>query len=250
MGEIIAITNQKGGVGKTTSSVNISACLAEENKRVLLVDLDPQGNSTSGIGLKAGDKTIYEALMHDMDIKDCVTDTCIEKFKILPADIRLSGAEAELVDMENREYFLKTVIESLKNEFDYIIIDCPPSLGLLTINALSAADSVIIPIQCEYYALEGVTSLIKTITRVTHTLNTKLKIKGILMTMMDIRTNLSIQVVDTVREHFKDKVFKVTIPRNIKLSEAPSHGIPINLYDKKSNGAEAYRLLVQEIINA
>ena len=248
MGKIICIANQKGGVGKTTTAVNLAACLAEEGKRTLLVDMDPQGNASSGIGVRAGKKTVYEALLGE-----CTMESTLEKTKqpmlfVSPSDIRLAGAELELANLERREYRMRAALEAVRGNFDYLIIDCPPSLGLLTINALTAAQSILIPIQCEYYALEGVTALMNTVQRVKKGLNPALEIEGVLLTMLDGRTNLGLQVVAEVKKHFKSKVFQTAVPRNVRLGEAPSHGLPIHRYDPRSTGAEAYRSLAKEVI--
>ena len=248
MGKTIAITNQKGGVGKTTTAINLSACLAEAGKRILLIDLDPQGNSTSGVGGKADQNSAYEALMGRIQIATCVQKTAVEGLYLIPSDIRLTGAELELVDLEQREYRLKLLLKTLESQYDYIFIDCPPSLGLLTLNALTAAQRVLIPIQCEYYALEGVTSLMNTVSRVKHTFNPRLDIEGVLLTMLDGRTNLGLQVVAQVKKHFKSRVYATAIPRNVRLGEAPSHGLPIHLYDPRSIGADSYRRLAKEFL--
>ena len=248
MAKTIAVTNQKGGVGKTTTAVNLAAILAHLGMRVLAVDLDPQGNTTSGYGLDAGENCIYEAIMSRAQLRDCMQKTCVEGLSLVGADIRLAGAELELVGVEQREFCLKRTLKAVQNDFDFIVIDCPPSLSLLTINALAAADSVLIPIQCEYYALEGVTSLMNTVNRIKHTVNPHLEIEGILLTMLDGRTNLGLQVVAEVKKHFKKQVFATTIPRNVRLGEAPSHGVPIHMYDSRSAGAEAYRALGIEVL--
>lgn len=248
MGKIICIANQKGGVGKTTTAVNLSACLAEAGKKTLLVDMDPQGNATSGLGVRAGKKTVYEALLGECPLESTLEKTVQNQLFVAPGDIRLAGAELELANLSRREYRMRAALEAVKAQFDYLIIDCPPSLGLLTINALTAAQSVLVPIQCEYYALEGVTALMNTIQRVKKGLNPPLEIEGVALTMLDGRTNLGLQVVAQVKKHFKGKVFATTVPRNVRLGEAPSHGLPIHLYDSRSTGAEAYRSLAQELI--
>lgn len=250
LGRIIAITNQKGGVGKTTTSVNLSACLAFLGKKVLLIDIDPQGNATSGLGVRKGDleSCIYDVIINDEDIKEVIQQTNVENLYIVPATISLAGAEIELVSTISREVRLKKALQEVKNNFDFIIIDCPPSLGLLTINALTAADSLIIPVQCEYYALEGLSQLLSTVRLVQKHLNKELMIDGVLLTMLDARTNLGIQVIDEVKRYFQDKVYRSIIPRNVRLSEAPSHGKPIILYDPKSRGAELYLEFAREVI--
>ncbi len=250
IGVIYAIANQKGGVAKTTTAVNLSACLAEANKKVLLIDIDPQGNASSGLGVDryAIRQCIYDVLVNEVPIHEVILKTDISGLDILPATIQLAGAEIELANSVSREIRLKSSLKNIKEQYDYIFIDCPPSLGLLTLNALTAADGVIIPIQCEYYALEGLGQLMNTINLIQKHLNTQLEISGIVLTMFDARTNLSIQVVDEVKEHFKGKVFSTIIPRNVRLSEAPSHGQPITRYDIKSKGAQVYIDLAREVI--
>lgn len=250
MGKIISIANQKGGVGKTTTSVNLGSCLAYIGKRVLLVDIDPQGNATSGIGIEKADvdQCIYDVLVDDVEAKKVIRPTSVENLYAIPATIQLAGAEIELVPTISREVRLKRALEEVKDEFDYIIIDCPPSLGLLTLNSLTASDSVIIPVQCEYYALEGLSQLLNTVRLVQKHLNHDLKIEGVLLTMLDARTNLGLQVIEEVKKYFKEKVYRTIIPRNIRLSEAPSHGEPIITYDPKSRGAEVYLELAKEVV--
>lgn len=250
MSKIIAIANQKGGVGKTTTSVNLAACLASLGKKVLLVDIDPQGNTTSGLGINKGDvnNCIYDVLINDVHPKDAMFDTSVQGLKIIPATIQLAGAEIELVPTISRELRLKKSLQLVKDEFDYVLIDCPPSLGILTINSLTAADSVLIPIQCEYYALEGLSQLLNTVRLVQKHLNTSLQIEGVLLTMLDARTNLGIQVIEEVKKYFQQKVYQTIIPRNVRLSEAPSHGQAIITYDPRSKGAEVYLELAKEVI--
>ena len=248
MGKIICIANQKGGVGKTTTAVNLAACLAEAGKRTLLADMDPQGNASSGLGVQAGKKTVYEALLGECPLESVIEKTPQERLFVAPADIRLAGAELELAALPRREYRLRAALEAARQQYDFIIVDCPPSLGLLTINALTAAQSILIPIQCEYYALEGVSALMNTVQRVKKGLNPALEIEGVLLTMLDGRTNLGLQVVAQVKKHFRGRVFATTVPRNVRLGEAPSHGLPIHRYDPRSTGAEAYRALAKEVI--
>lgn len=250
MGRVIAIANQKGGVGKTTTSVNLGACLAQAGKKILVIDHDPQGNTTSGLGLKKSEikNCIYDVLINEVPMEEVVLNTQVENLKLVPATIRLAGAEAELVGMVARDQRLERAIAPLKETYDYILIDCPPSLGNLTINALAAADSIIVPIQCEYYALEGLSQLMKTVKLVQKYSNPRLIIEGVVLTMYDPRTNLSTQVTEEVRRYFKGKVYQTIIPRNIRLSEAPSFGLPITLYDDKSKGAEAYIELAKEVM--
>ena len=251
MGRIIAIANQKGGVGKTTTSINLSACLSELGQKVLTVDSDPQGNTTSGLGIDkdAVENNVYDLLLGECSIKDCIVETEIENQSLIASNVNLAGAEIELIGIEEKEYILKKALNKVRKKYDFIIIDCPPSLNMLTVNALTAADTVLVPIQCEYYALEGLSQLIHTINLVRERLNPYLDIEGIVFTMFDARTNLSLQVVENVRANVKQKVYSTIIPRNVRLAEAPSHGYPITVYDPKSTGAESYRALAEEVIN-
>ena len=251
MARVISVANQKGGVGKTTTSVNLSASLAVAEQKTLLIDIDPQGNATSGLGVpreKISGKSIYHALINQVNLKDLILDTELDFLKIVPSDLDLIGAEIELVPFSDRELRLKQALQELKNGFDYLIVDCPPSLGLLTVNSLTASDSVLIPLQCEYYPMEGLSQLIKTIRLIKENLNPELKIEGILLTMVDRRNNLSHQVTEEVRRHFSELVFNTVIPRNVRLSECPSFGKPIILYDASSRGAESYLELAREIM--
>lgn len=251
MGRIIAIANQKGGVGKTTTAINLSSCLASEGKKVLSIDLDPQGNMTSGLGVdKDGvEKTVYDMIIGGAGIEECIVKEAIENLDVLPSNIDLSAAEIELIGVENKEYIIKGEVDKIKDEYDFIIIDCPPALSMLTINAMTTANSVLVPIQCEYYALEGLSQLIHTIELVQERLNASLEIEGVVFTMYDARTNLSLQVVENVKDNLNQTIYKTIIPRNVRLAEAPSYGMPINLYDPRSAGAEAYKLLAQEVIH-
>lgn len=251
MGRIIAIANQKGGVGKTTTSINLSSCIAAKGKKVLVVDIDPQGNTTSGYGIEKNDldNTIYELMLGDCSIEDCIIKDVIENISILPSNVNLEAAEIELIGVDKKEYILKNEIDWVKDRYDYIIIDCPPSLSLLTVNAMTTADSVLVPIQCEYYALEGLSQLIHTVNLVKERLNPNLEMEGVVFTMYDSRTNLSAQVVENVKSHLNQKVYRTVIPRNIRLAEAPSYGQPINIYDPKSAGAESYLALAEEVID-
>lgn len=250
MGKIIAIANQKGGVGKTTTAINVSACLGLRGKKVLIIDSDPQGNTSSGLGINAkeAELTIYDCLVNETPIEEVMVETEYKNLFLCPGNINLAGAELELVDVENREYRLKSALSKIKDQFDFIFIDCPPSLGLITLNALGAADSVMIPIQCEYYALEGLAQLTHTVKMVKQGLNPDLKIEGILLTMFDSRTNLSVQVANEVKKYFGATVYKTMIPRNVRLSEAPSYGMPVIAFDKNSKGAECYKKLANEMI--
>ena len=251
MGRIIAIANQKGGVGKTTTSINLSSCIAAKGKKVLVVDIDPHGNTTSGYGIEKNDldNTIYELMLGDCSIEDCIIKDVIENISILPSNVNLAAAEIELIGVDKKEYILKNEIDWVKDRYDYIIIDCPPSLSLLTVNAMTTADSVLVPIQCEYYALEGLSQLIHTVNLVKERLNPNLEMEGVVFTMYDSRTNLSAQVVENVKSHLNQKVYRTVIPRNIRLAEAPSYGQPINIYDPKSAGAESYLALAEEVID-
>ena len=251
MGRIIAIANQKGGVGKTTTSINLSSCIAAKGKKVLVVDIDPQGNTTSGYGIEKNDldNTIYELMLGDCSIEDCIIKDVIENISILPSNVNIAAAEIELIGVDKKEYILKNEIDWVKDRYDYIIIDCPPSLSLLTVNAMTTADSVLVPIQCEYYALEGLSQLIHTVNLVKERLNPNLEMEGVVFTMYDSRTNLSAQVVENVKSHLNQKVYRTVIPRNIRLAEAPSYGQPINIYDPKSAGAESYLALAEEVID-
>jgi len=251
MGRTIAIANQKGGVGKTTTSINLSAALASKGKKILVVDIDPQGNTTSGFGINKNEleNTIYEVLLGECTVQDCILKEIYPNLSILPTNVNLAAAEIELIDSERKEFILKKEIDWVKDQYDYIIIDCPPSLSMLTINAMTTADSVLVPIQCEYYALEGLSQLIHTVNLVKERLNPELFMEGVLFTMYDSRTNLSMQVVENVKSNLKENVYTTIIPRNIRLAEAPSYGQPINIYDPKSAGAEAYMALADEVIN-
>lgn len=249
MGKIVSIANQKGGVGKTTTSINLGTILAKKGKKVLMIDADPQGNASSGVGVdKEVEESVYDILIGDTEIKDVVIKTNIKNLYVCPSNINLAGAEVELVSVMSREYRLKEKLDEVKDEYDYIIIDCPPSLGLITLNAFTASDSVLIPVQCEYYALEGLGQLINTINLVKKHLNKNIDIEGALLTMYDARTNLSNQVVKEVKKYFNDKVYKNVIPRNVKLSEAPSYGMPISIYDPRSKGAKSYEKFVKEFM--
>ena len=250
MGRIIAIANQKGGVGKTTTAVNLSAALAAKGKKTLIVDMDPQGNTTSGLGLDKNelDKTTYEVIIGDSTIQECIREEVFENLSLLPANRNLAGAEIELMTVEKMQFIMKENLELIRDSYDFIIVDCPPALGMLTVNAMTAANTVIVPIQCEFYALDGLTQLIYTIELIQKSLNPDLTIEGVVFTMYDARTNLSLQVVENVKSYLNQNIYKTIIPRNVRLAEAPSHGLPINLYDARSVGAESYGLLAEEVI--
>ena len=250
MSRIIAIANQKGGVGKTTTVINLSASLAELGKKVLTIDMDPQGNTSSGLGLDKDnlDMTVYQLMIGECELAECRYASVVDGVDVLPATVHLAGAEVELIGIPKSQFILKNGIAGVRDEYDYVLIDCPPSLNLLTINAMTAADAVLVPIQCEYYALEGLSQLLYTIGLVQKSLNPKLEIEGVVFTMYDARTNLSMQVVENVKENLRQNIYKTIIPRNVRLAEAPSHGLPINLYDSRSAGAEAYRQLAKEVV--
>ncbi len=250
MGKTIAIANQKGGVGKTTTSINLSASLAAKGKKVLIIDTDPQGNTTSGFGIDKNDldNTLYELILGECSIRDCIISNVIENVSVVPSNVNLAAAEIELIGVDKKEYILKNEVDYIKDDYDFIIIDCPPSLNMLTINSMTTADSVLVPIQCEYYALEGLSQLIHTVNLVKARLNPDLEMEGVVFTMYDSRTNLSMQVVENVKQNLNQRVYNTLIPRNIRLAEAPSYGMPINMYDAKSAGAEAYMQLADEIL--
>ena len=251
MGRVIVVANQKGGVGKTTTAINLSACLAEAEKKVLAIDMDPQGNMTSGLGVEKEnvEDTTYELLLGESEIEQCLQDTVVEGLQLIASNINLAAAEIELIGELEKEYILQKALNKIKDNYDFIIIDCPPSLNILTINSMCAADTVLVPIQCEYYALEGLSQLIHTIELVQERLNPDLEMEGVVFTMYDARTNLSLQVVENVKNNLQQTIYKTIIPRNVRLAEAPSYGMPIILYDAKSAGAESYRLLAEEVIH-
>ena len=251
MGRIIAIANQKGGVGKSTTAINLSSCLGEMGQKVLTIDMDPQGNTTSGMGVDKDEQenTVYELLLGETNIEDCILKLDFDGLSLMPSNVNLAGPEIELIGIEEKEYILKNQVEKVKNDYDYIIVDCPPSLNMLTINAMTTANTVLVPIQCEYYALEGLSQLMHTIELVQERLNPELEMEGVVFTMYDARTNLSLQVVENVKNNLNQTIYKTIIPRNVRLAEAPSHGLPINYYDSKSSGAESYKLLAEEVIH-
>ena len=251
MGRVIAVANQKGGVGKTTTAINLSACLAEKGQKVLAIDMDPQGNMTSGLGIDKDEveKNIYDLMIGQAGVDEVLQKEAIENLDVIPTSIDLSAAEIELIGVDDKEFIIRNAVQPIKDDYDYIIIDCPPSLSMLTINAMTTADSVLVPIQCEYYALEGLSQLIHTVELVKERLNPVLEIEGVVFTMYDARTNLSLQVVENVKDNLNQNIYKTIIPRNVRLAEAPSYGMPINLYDPKSKGTESYLLLAEEVIN-
>ena len=251
MARIIAITNQKGGVGKTTTAINLAACLAEAGQHVLLVDFDPQGNASSGLGvdLDEVENTVYEMMAQEAILQECCVKNAQENLDVLPSNMNLAGAEIEFQEVEHKERMLKNNLETVRDEYDYILIDCPPSLNILTINALTAADTVLVPIQCEYYALEGLGQVLKTVELVKRKMNPQLELEGVVFTMYDARTNLSLEVVENVKNNLNQTIYKTIIPRNVRLAEAPSHGLPINRYDTRSTGAESYRMLAAEVMS-
>ena len=250
MGRVIAIANQKGGVGKTTTSINLTAALAEAGKKVLVIDIDPQGNTTSGFGIDKNDldDTVYELILGECSINDCIIKDVLPNVSVLPSNVNLAAAEIELIGVEKKEFILRNEVDYIKEQYDYILIDCPPSLSMLTVNAMTTASSVLVPIQCEYYALEGLSQLIHTVNLVKERLNPELDMEGVVFTMYDSRTNLSMQVVENVKNHLNQNIYNTLIPRNIRLAEAPSYGLPITKYDSKSAGAEAYRKLAKEVM--
>jgi len=251
LGRIISIANQKGGVGKSTTAINLSSCLGEMGKKVLTIDMDPQGNTTSGMGIEKNEQenTIYELLLSECSVEDCIIDLEFEGLSLIPSNVNLAGAEIELIGIENKEFILKNELDRVRDHYDFIIIDCPPSLNMLTINAMTSSDTVLVPIQCEYYALEGLSQLMHTISLVSDRLNPDLEMEGVVFTMYDARTNLSLQVVENVKRNLNQNIYKTIIPRNVRLAEAPSHGLPINYYDSRSTGSESYKLLAEEVIN-
>ena len=251
MGRTIAIANQKGGVGKSTTAINLSSCLGEMGQKVLTIDMDPQGNTTSGMGVEKNEveNTIYELLLGESKLEDCIIPLNFDNLSLIPSNVNLAGAEIELIGVDDKEFILKKAIDQVRDQYDFIIIDCPPSLNMLTINAMTTADTVLVPIQCEYYALEGLSQLMHTIELVQERLNPDLEMEGVVFTMYDARTNLSLQVVENVKDILKQNIYKTIIPRNVRLAEAPSYGRPINYYDKRSTGAESYRLLADEVIH-